>query len=133
DVDLVALGDIESDGAKTGGGVALDAVIDGGLIVAGLLIIAADLVGVLLDLALVDGTVDLGLGLLFETAGFHLGVAGDRDRADAVFGGDLDHQIDGAGCAGLPLELDELEEPGAIERTDVAVELGLVKQRALLR
>ena len=81
---------------KPGGAVAVDRVGDGDLVVALLLVVLLELLGVLLHLALVEGGVGRGLDLLLEAAGLDLLVALVVDREHAVLRGHLDHQVEGA-------------------------------------
>ncbi len=127
------LADVEDDAAETGGAVALDAVLDHGLVVAGFLVKLADLLGVLLHLTLVEREVFLGLGLLRQTLVADLRVALELDLADTELRRDLDNQIDPARDQRAALELDELELAGAVERADVAIDERVLEPGALLQ
>ena len=127
DFDLLAFLDLEDDGAEAAHAVALHGVVDRDLVVAGLLVILPELLGVLLDLALVEGLVRLHLHLFLEAGGFHLHVALKTDGKHAELGGHLDDQVEGLGVDLLLLDLDEFEEAGAVEGADIAVEDHLIK------
>jgi hypothetical protein len=125
------LADLERDRAETGAAVAVDAVFDQRAVEAVLLVILLDLVGVLLDLALVEGAVGDGFDLLGEAAVLDLPVALEAHVEDAEFRGDLDDQVDDVAGGDLALHLDEFKEAGAVEGADVAVDDGLVEVAAV--
>ena len=66
DFDLGTLANLENHGAETTDTVPLDGVVDGNLIVAGLLIKLAELFRVLLHLPLVEGLVGFDLHLFLK-------------------------------------------------------------------
>jgi len=131
DLYLFALADLENDRAETAHAILVHGVVDRDLIVPGLLVVIPQLLGVLLDLTLVEGLVGFDLDLLLEARGFDLGVTLELDRKHAELGRDLDDEIEGHRVDRLVLHFNKLEKPGTVQRTDVAIENDLVELPAL--
>jgi hypothetical protein len=127
DLHLGAFANLENDGTKTADAIALDGVVDRHLVVPGLLVILAKLLGVLLHLTFVERLVRFDLCFLLQPRGLDLLVAFEADRENAKFRRDLDHQIECLRVDRLMLDLDELEEAGPIQGTNVAVENHLIE------
>jgi hypothetical protein len=122
DFDLRAFLDLENNRAETAHAVALDRVGNGDLIVAGFLVELDQLARIVLHLAFVQREVRPRLGFFFQTVAFDLHITLKLHGKDAIFRGDLDHQVEGVFFARLLLKFDELEEAGAVERAEVAIQ-----------
>ena len=83
------------------------------------------------EMALIERKVGAGLDFLFKAGRLLLDVALEPDGADPVFRGDLDNEIKGAGVDLLLLDLDILEQAGAVERPVVAVDHRVVEAAPL--
>ena len=131
DLHLPALPDLEGDRAEARRPVARDRVADRDLVEALLLVELLELLGVVLDLALVERGVGRGLDLLLEAAGLDQLVALVLDREHPVLRRHLEHEVERARVDGLALDLDELEEARLVEGPDVPIEHRLVEVAAL--
>ena len=127
DFDLRAFLDLEDDRAEARGPVPLDGVIDRDLVVTDLLVVFPDLFLVFLHLAFVERGVGLGFDFLVEARALDLLVALVPDGQHAKLGGDLEQQVESRLRNRLALDFDELEQAGAIERPDVAIDHGVVQ------
>ena len=133
DLHLVALANLEDDRAEAADPIAIDRVVDRDLVVAGLLIVLAQLFGVLLHLPLIERLVRLDLHFLFEAGALDPLIAVETDAQHAKLGCDLNDEVVNAPrrIQLLVFDFDELEEAGAVERTDVAIEDDLIEVAAL--